>query len=140
MAAGWAHLLELPNKIDLPRDEYLVVQQVYRGWALLGVVVIGALGSTLLLAWMERRHRARFRHALVSFGCVASGLAIFFAFTYPANRVTENWTVLPDGWEALRRQWEYSHAAGAILSMVALASLAISAIWHGNGSPGDHGG
>ena len=42
-----AHLLELPNKIGLPRDEYLVVQQIYRGWALLGIVVFGALGSTL---------------------------------------------------------------------------------------------
>jgi hypothetical protein len=37
-----AHLLELPNKIALPRDDYLIVQQIYRGWALLGFVVAGA--------------------------------------------------------------------------------------------------
>lgn len=35
MASGFAHLLELPNKIGLPREDYLTVQQIYRGWALL---------------------------------------------------------------------------------------------------------
>jgi hypothetical protein len=26
-----AHLLELPNKIGLPREEYFIVQKAYRG-------------------------------------------------------------------------------------------------------------
>jgi hypothetical protein len=34
-----AHLLELPNKINLARADYLTVQQIYRGWALLGIIV-----------------------------------------------------------------------------------------------------
>ena len=50
MAAGWAHLLELPNKIGLSWDDYLTVQQIYRGWALLGVVVIGAPVALAALA------------------------------------------------------------------------------------------
>jgi hypothetical protein len=29
-----AHVLELPNKIGLDRDHYMIVQQIYRGWAL----------------------------------------------------------------------------------------------------------
>jgi hypothetical protein len=49
LAPALAHLLELPNKIDLPRDEYLTVQQIYRGSALLGFIVAGALCSTLAL-------------------------------------------------------------------------------------------
>ena len=49
MAAGYAHLLELPNKIGLSREDYLTVQQIYRGWALLGIVVVGALVSTTAL-------------------------------------------------------------------------------------------
>ena len=28
-----AHLAELPNKLSLDRDQYFVVQQIYRGWA-----------------------------------------------------------------------------------------------------------
>ncbi len=49
MAGGWAHLLELPNKMGLSRDDYLTVQQIYRGWALLGIAVVGALISTAAL-------------------------------------------------------------------------------------------
>jgi hypothetical protein len=45
-ALALAHLLELPNKIGLARDDYLTVQQIYRGWALLGIVVVAALIST----------------------------------------------------------------------------------------------
>jgi hypothetical protein len=57
LAPALAHLLELPNKIGLSRDNYLVVQQIYRGWALLGIVVLGALLSTLILS--DARHPGR---------------------------------------------------------------------------------
>lgn len=60
LAPAMAHLLELPNKMTLSRDEYFIVQQIYRGWALLGVVVIGALLSTLTLAVMVRHDRKVF--------------------------------------------------------------------------------
>lgn len=56
MAAGFAHLLELPNKISLNREEYLTVQQIYRGWALLGFAVVGAWPDS----WLDwRRQLAR---------------------------------------------------------------------------------
>jgi hypothetical protein len=54
LAPAMAHLLELPNKIDLTGEDYLVVQRNYRGWALLGVVVVAALLSTLALTIMLR--------------------------------------------------------------------------------------
>jgi hypothetical protein len=50
MAGGFAHLFELPNKIGLSREDYLRVQQIYRGWALLSIAVTGALVSTSALA------------------------------------------------------------------------------------------
>lgn len=55
-----AHLLELPNKINLSREDYLTVQQIYRGWNLLAVVVFGALLSTLALTITVRRQRRAF--------------------------------------------------------------------------------
>jgi hypothetical protein len=121
-----AHLLELPNKIDLPRDDYLTVQQIYRGWALLGIVVIGALASTLAYAIAARRTRREFIPALIAFLCIAGTQAIFWSFTYPANQATENWTVLPEGWRALRTQWEYSHAASAVLNLAAFIALIVA--------------
>jgi hypothetical protein len=128
MAAGCAHLFALPNKIHMSREHYLVAQQIYRGWALLGIVEIAALVLSAALAWQYRGSGAPGRLALAAAACIALGLAIFFAFTFPANAATRNWTVLPQGWEILRARWEYSHAAGAVLDIVALVSLAVAAL------------
>lgn len=125
LAPAAAHLLELPNKIGLPRDEYLVVQQIYRGWALLGVVVLGALLATLVFAILARGTRD-FKFALTAFVCIAATQAVFWTFTFPTNQETLNWTVLPDHWEALRTQWEYSHAASALLDLIALLALVLA--------------
>jgi hypothetical protein len=126
MSAGLAHLLELPNKIGLARDAYFAVQQIYRGWALLGIVVIGALVSTTTLALRLRNRRAEFRLTAGAALCIALSLIVFFVFTYPANQQTANWTVAPENWEHLRRRWEYSHAVGAALDVTALSLLTLS--------------
>lgn len=128
MAAAWAHLLEMPTKMTLSREDYLTVQQIYRGWALLGIVIIAALVATAALTWQERRVPGSFRLTLIATLCLVVSLGIFFAFTFPANQATENWTVLPDDWHTLRQQWEWSHAVNAILYLVALASLVLSVI------------
>ena len=126
MSAGWAHLLALPNKIRLPADAYLTTQQVYRGWALLGVVLFAALLLTAILAVRLRHDRARAGLTRVAPVCIAASLVVFFSFTYPANQATQNWTMLPPDWEALRRSWEYSHAVNAILYFIALSGLTLS--------------
>lgn len=127
-APAAAHLLELANKIGLPRDEYLVVQQIYRGWALLGIVVFGALLSTLALAVLTRRRRGEFVPALVGFLCIAGTQVVFWTFTFPANQATGNWTTLPENWTALRSQWEYSHAASAVLNLVGFVAVVLSVL------------
>jgi len=126
MSAGFAHLLALPNKMAMGRADYLVAQQACRGWALLGVVVIGALIANGTLAALVRASRTEFRLVLIATLCVVLSLIVFFLFTFPANQATANWTVLPDDWEALRRQWEYSHAIGAMLYFVAVGALGLS--------------
>jgi hypothetical protein len=125
-APTFAHLLELPNKIGLSREDYLTVQQIYRGWALAGIFIFGALLSTLILTIMVRRRRAAFIPALIALLCIVGTQALFWMFTYPANRQTNNWTALPENWAALRRQWEYSHAASAGLNFIALIALIAS--------------
>jgi hypothetical protein len=122
-----AHLLALPNKIGLARDDYFTVQQIYRGWALLGVLIVCALASTLALAWMTRRQApSSFYWVLTSLVCLVLAQAVFWIFTYPANVATSNWTVVPENWQALRVRWEYSHAVGAILTFAALVALILS--------------
>jgi hypothetical protein len=38
-----AHLLEMYNKMRLSKSDYLIVQQIYQGWTLLGIAVVLAL-------------------------------------------------------------------------------------------------
>jgi hypothetical protein len=123
-----AHLFALPNKIVLAQDQYFVVQGIYRGWALFGIVLFGALAADLALAILARGSGAPFVLALAAFFCIAATLAIFFAWTYPANVATDNWTTIPDNWEALRTRWEYAHAVNAMITLVALACTALSVI------------
>ena len=126
MAPALAHLLALPNKIGFPRDEYFVAQQIYRGWALLGVIVFAALISTLVLTLMLRKRQKSFKPALFAFLCIVGTQVLFWTVTFPANQQTRNWTVVPDNWMALRSQWEYSHAASAVLNVAAFVALIAS--------------
>jgi hypothetical protein len=123
-----AHLFELPNKIGLAEEAYFVVQSIYRGWALFGIVLFGALAANLALTIRVRHRRGPFWLALLAFFLVAGTLMIFFTWTYPANQATSNWTTVPANWEELRRQWEYAHAANAVLTFVALCSVTLSAL------------
>jgi hypothetical protein len=126
MAAAVAHLLELPSKMTLNGAEYLTVQQIYRGWALLGVVIYAALASTLMLAVMVRNQRRAWHLVATAIVCMVAAQVVFWAFTYPVNRETSNWTLLPEHWQHLRIRWEFSHAAGAVLQFSALAALVAS--------------
>jgi hypothetical protein len=121
-----AHLFELPNKIDLSRADYLTVQQIYRGWALLGFVTFPAVISTLVLTLLLRKDGRPFVFSLIGLLCLAGTQVVFWMYTFPANQATNNWTMLPDGWEQLRRQWEYSHATSAVLNVLAVAALIVS--------------
>ena len=136
-----AHLLELPNKIGLPREAYLIAQGLYRGWATLGAVWIGALLANLVLAAALRRRgqRAAWRAALGAGLLLALSLAVVFAGTGPAHQATATWTVLPPGWEALRRQWEYAHAANAVLVFLALCLSVLSALGSAERQEGTRG-
>jgi hypothetical protein len=128
LAPALAHVIELPNKIGLSRADYLIVQQIYRGWAWLGIVVVGALLSTLALTIMLRKRRRAFGLVLLAFLCIAGTQVVFWTFTFPVNRETVNWSVMPENWAALRSQWEYSHAMAAALNFVAFVALIVSVV------------
>jgi hypothetical protein len=53
---------------------------------------------------------------------------IFWAFTYPMNVASNNWTVTPENFEAARRQWEYSHAVNAVITFVAFVAITSSVL------------
>ncbi|MCO6417637.1 hypothetical protein JYK14_15920 [Siccirubricoccus sp. KC 17139] len=121
---GGAHLFALPNKLTLAPESYLAAQRAYDGWAMLGALPIAAILAELALAWRLRREGRAAWPALLAAALLLAGLGVFFAWTFPANQATANWTMLPPGWEGLRRDWEWSHAANALLGLGAfLATL-----------------
>lgn len=125
---GGAHLLEFTNKMKLDRDAYMTVQQIYQGWDLMGVVLIAALIVSTVLTFLSRQQRTPFWLALIASVLLLASLAVFFIWTFPTNTATNNWTIAPKNWMALRQQWEYSHAIGAALVFAALACISGSCL------------
>jgi hypothetical protein len=120
------HVFELSNKIGLTKDDYFLVQQLYRGWSLFGIAFVAALIVNAVLVVAARRRREPVALPLIATFCIAAGLAVFLVWTSPANVATANWTSQPADWQAWRDQWEYSHAADAALLFIAFCTLALS--------------
>ena len=116
-----AHLFEMPRKITLDREAYFTVQAIYAGWAWFAISIIAATVSNGALFVIERsRNPASARTALISSLLITASLGVFFVWVFPANLATVNWTQVPGNWQELRRQWEYGHAANALIIFVAL--------------------
>jgi MFS family permease len=128
LVPGGAHLMELPAKIAMPEQPYFVVQQIYRGWALSGMVIFAAIFANFASALAARHNPRQFWLSVAAGLLIVATLAIFFAWTYPTNQATGNWTSAPENWEELRAQWEYSHAVNALVMFVALLCSVGSAL------------
>ena len=125
LVPGGAHLFAFPNKIHLSESDYFVTQSVYWGWALFGIVLIGAILASFVAVVIRGQRRPSI-FTLINLLCLLATLAIFFVFTLPANQATNNWTEIPANWEQLRWQWEMSHAVNAMITFIGFCSLTIS--------------
>ncbi|WDR01925.1 DUF1772 domain-containing protein [Devosia algicola] len=124
-----AHLFELPGKIGLDRDSYFIVQNIYAGWSLFAVPIFAAILVNIGLYFMERRrHPATAHWALIAASLTVISLGIFFAWIFPANQATANWTTQSENWEALRRNWEYGHAVNAVVVGCALLASVLAIV------------
>ena len=125
-------MFELPNKIVLDRDGYFTVQNIYRGWNLFAIVLLVQLLAIITVIVMTRRVSAMLWPAVIALLGLIAAQVLFWTFTFPANQKTKNWTEIPADWQALRIQWEHSHAAAAIFQLIALAALIVAALRYRN--------
>ena len=125
-----AHLFELTHKMAMPPSEYMIVQRVYTGWSLFGIVITVALLATFAHTLLVRADRKAFALSLGAFLGLALTQATFWIFTYPMNMASQFWTLLPEPFEAARQQWEYSHAASAVLTFGSLIAITLSVLLH----------
>ena len=129
---AFCHALELSNKITLPADTWLTVQQVlYRGFgAKAGLIEVGAVASSLVLLFLVRKRRATFLWTLIASICFVAGLMLWFRIISPVNLLVDSWTTvtLPANWAQARDQWEYGHTARATLFILGLVASILAVL------------
>ncbi|SPC05220.1 conserved membrane hypothetical protein [Cupriavidus oxalaticus] len=132
MSAAVAHLLEMPAKLNYDGALWLkLLQTLYPTFGKVsGVCEIGAVIACLALVAVVRKRRRAFRWTLLAASCLAATHAIFWIWVAPVNTalVPLSPETLPANWERWRDQWEFAHAARAILQIVALAALVVSVL------------
>ena len=125
MGASFAHVLELPAKLDLPGDRYLGVQEIYRYFgAVAAVLEIGSLllmMGALVVGWHRSSAHAMPVLALIVF---AASIVTWVLVVSPMNTVFASWASgLPAHWTAVRDRWEWGHVAVFGLKLVAFVLL-----------------
>lgn len=129
---AFCHALELPNKMTLPAETWLTVQQIlYRGFgAKAGPIEVGAVASSLMLLFLVRKRRSAFVWSLVASVCFVAGLVLWFQVISPMNLLIDSWTptTLPANWTEARDQWEYGHVAHATLVILGLIASMIAVL------------
>jgi hypothetical protein len=132
MAAAFAHLLELPGKMTYDGALWVrLLQTLYPAFGKIsGLCEIGAVVTAAVLALLLRHHRPAFGWALVAALAMIATHAIFWVWVAPVNAALLPVTpaTLPADWAALRDQWEYAHAARAVLQILALGALLLVAL------------
>jgi hypothetical protein len=131
LLAPAGHVLEIPGKLRLPAEHWLVVQQtLYPGYAVAGAITL--LGTPLLLAAFARsvRGTAEARAAWIGAGLILLGLLAWWLVVAPVNGWIAAATpaTLPPGWTAWRARWEAGHALTALLVATALVLLLRAAL------------
>jgi hypothetical protein len=123
-----AHFFEMPNKMALAPTDYMITQRIYAGWALFGFPILLSIVLLAIHAVLVKSTRSAMWLSLAAIALIAATQAIFWFFTQPMNELTQNWTVTPANVDEARRQWEYSHAANAVLTFLAFVTACLAVV------------
>ncbi len=131
MGPAICHLLELPAKIALDGALWLrLLQTLYPpAFGTIGAFFeVGAVVTAVVLVFLVRQRRPAFGWTLLGAFCLIASHLAFWIWVAPVNATMAPLTpeTLPADWMRLRDRWEYTHAARAILQIMALAALVFS--------------
>jgi hypothetical protein len=146
LTATLAHVLELPGKLRLGKEQYLAVQTIYYpGFTIAGIAEPLSILAVLLLTIVTPAGNAQFWSTLGALAALLAMHATYWIFTHPVNNfwlkdfalkgagksffafAAERGDAAPD-WTVLRDRWEYSHVARAALAFVGFTLLAVAAV------------
>src|SRR5688500_9861792 len=128
MSAAVGHLMELPAKMRYEPSLYVRLHRtLYPNFGrIAGVAEAFSLVATGGLTWwLARRRDKSFPLTLSAAACLAAAHGAFWALVAPANKTMASWPLdsIPPDWSRWRDQWEYTHAARAVLVTGALGAL-----------------
>lgn len=132
MASAFCHLLELPPKMTFDDRLYVMLHRtLYPNYGrVAGTAEFLAVMAVAGLAWRVRRARGVFIPTLAGAILMVAAHAVFWIVVQPANSTMAAWSLeaIPVDWTEWRNQWEYGHAARAVLMISALGLLVISVL------------
>ncbi len=131
MGVALCHLLEMPAKLTYDPALWLTLLHTLYPPAfgtIGGAAEVGAVVATIVLAVVVRRRRPAFDWTLAGALCLLAAHAAFWIWVAPVNATMGAAPphAPPANWMALRDQWEYTHAARAILQVIALGAFVVS--------------
>ena len=149
MAASLAHVLELPGKMRLLKEDYLVVQRIYYpGFTFAGISEPVGILAILALMFLTPRGTTAFWLTLVALLGLIGMQLVFWLLVQPINKVwlrdeslnsvgshffSLGKSLVLSGiehprWMTLRNRWEYSHVVRAVLAMTSFLALLIRSL------------
>ena len=131
MAMAFCHLLQLPPRMSYDGAQWVTTQSLYQMFGTIGAFIeVGALLLAIILSLAVWRRRPAFQWTLFGTVCLLMAHVAWWVFVAPVNAVISTWTpdTIPADWTWWRSQWEYTHAARAILEIFGLSALVISVL------------
>lgn len=149
MALSLAHALELPGKLRLDKESYLIVQKIYYpGFTVGGFGEVLGLVAILALLLLTPTENPAFGWTLASFAALFVMHGTYWVLTHPVNKFWLKDQELKgagagffgigtqkreqpedsddDLWKRYRNRWEFSHVVRAVLAMLSLVLLVIA--------------
>lgn len=131
MGVALCHLLEMPAKIAYDGALWLILLHTLYppAFGTIGASFeVGAVVTAVVLAFLVRHRWPAFGWTLLGAVCLVATHTAFWVWVAPVNATMAPLTpeTLPADWMRLRDQWEYTHAARAVLQIIALGSLVFS--------------
>jgi hypothetical protein len=134
LSPSMAHLLELPRRMKFDQQLWVkvtVFENVYRLFGSVGAVFeIGAILATVVLTFLVRKHYSVFYWTLGGVILLVLSFVSWILFVAPMNAEFAQWLTnpVPADWTRYRDQWEYAHAINAVIKLLGLSLLVLSAL------------
>lgn len=134
LSLSMAHLMELPRRIQFDQELWVrvtVFENVYRYFGIVGAVFeISAILTAIVLVFLMPRKSSAFYWALGGAILLVVAFISWILFVAPMNAEFARWLTnpIPQDWTRYRDQWEYTHAINALIKIVGLSLIVVSAL------------